>query len=56
MSLVNWYSNIKFIDEGWIAMNIDQLLLRGCELKNTEFVMGLVVYTGHETKVMLNGK
>ena len=28
--------------------------LRGCSLKNYEFVYGVVVYTGHETKTMLN--
>ncbi|XP_065183441.1 phospholipid-transporting ATPase VA-like [Sycon ciliatum] len=32
----------------------DNLLLRGCALRNTRSVLGLVVYTGHETKAMLN--
>lgn len=32
----------------------DQLLLRGAVLKNTKWVFGVVVYTGHETKLMLN--
>lgn len=30
------------------------VILRGCEIKNTEWVIGVVVYTGMETKVMLN--
>jgi len=30
------------------------LLLRGSSLKNTDWVYGLVVYTGHETRVMMN--
>ncbi|KRX57500.1 putative phospholipid-transporting ATPase VD [Trichinella sp. T9] len=30
------------------------LLLRGTELRNTDFVEGIVVYAGRETKVMLN--
>mmetsp|Transcript_13558 Transcript_13558/g.25965 ORF Transcript_13558/g.25965 Transcript_13558/m.25965 type:complete len:1142 (+) Transcript_13558:254-3679(+) len=31
------------------------LLLRGSSLRNTETVLGMVVYTGHQTKVMMNG-
>jgi len=30
------------------------LLLRGSSLKNTDWVYGLIVYTGHETRVMMN--
>lgn len=32
----------------------EQFLLRGSSLKNTEWVIGVSVYTGHETKIMLN--
>jgi phospholipid-transporting ATPase len=32
----------------------DQILLRGSSLRNTEYVYAIVVYTGHETKVMKN--
>ena len=32
----------------------DQLLLRGATLRNTPFVHGVVVFTGHETKLMRN--
>ena len=37
-----------------IPLNIDNLLLRGASLKNTEKVLGLVVYAGHDTKIMRN--
>ncbi|XP_054163939.1 phospholipid-transporting ATPase VD-like [Oppia nitens] len=37
-----------------ISINKDNLLLRDCVLKNTDFIDGLVVYAGHETKAMLN--
>ncbi|XP_072162375.1 phospholipid-transporting ATPase VD isoform X2 [Bemisia tabaci] len=37
-----------------IAIGTDNLLLRECVLKNTDFVEGIVVYAGHETKAMLN--
>lgn len=32
----------------------DNLLLRGSSLANTEWVLGAVVYAGHDTKVMMN--
>ncbi|RMJ14471.1 hypothetical protein BHE90_009901 [Fusarium euwallaceae] len=35
-------------------ITIDNLLLRGCNLRNTEWVLGVVVYTGHDTKIMQN--
>ena len=30
------------------------MLLRGSSLKNTEWIYGVAVYTGHETKIMKN--
>ncbi|PVH99245.1 phospholipid-translocating P-type ATPase [Periconia macrospinosa] len=35
-------------------ISINNLLLRGCQLRNTEWVLGCVVFTGEETKIMLN--
>lgn len=30
------------------------MLLRGSSLRNTEYIYGIVVFTGHETKIMKN--
>lgn len=35
-------------------ITINELLLRGCALRNTAWVIGLVIYTGADTKIMLN--
>eukprot|EP00054_Salpingoeca_dolichothecata_P027919 m.208040 g.208040 ORF g.208040 m.208040 type:complete len:1154 (-) comp26079_c0_seq4:30-3491(-) len=37
-----------------IALDSSNLLLRGCVLRNTDFVHGMVIYAGHDTKAMLN--
>ncbi|GLJ15943.1 hypothetical protein SUGI_0263490 [Cryptomeria japonica] len=37
-----------------ISLGPSNIILRGCELKNTAWVIGVVVYAGQETKVMLN--
>lgn len=36
-------------------MNHKNLLLRATKLKNTEWLVGMVVYTGKNTKIMQNG-
>ncbi|KAI9675252.1 MAG: hypothetical protein M1817_001154 [Caeruleum heppii] len=35
-------------------ISIQNMLLRGCSLRNTKWVLGVVVYTGEETKIMIN--
>lgn len=37
-----------------VPVGTENLLLRECMLKNTDFVEGIVVYAGHESKAMLN--
>ena len=39
-----------------ISLSYENLILRGCKLKNTSWVLGIVVYTGHETKIMKNSQ
>jgi len=36
------------------ALAHTHLLLRGASVQNTDWVVGVAVYTGHETKIMLN--
>ena len=33
-----------------------QLLLKGTKLRNTEWILGIIIYTGHNTKLMQNAK
>lgn len=35
-----------------VPLGPDQILLRGAQLRNTPWCYGLVVFTGHETKLM----
>lgn len=35
-------------------VGINNMLLRGCTLRNTDWVVGIVAFTGEETKIMLN--
>ncbi|KAG1764931.1 Ca-transporting ATPase [Suillus occidentalis] len=37
-----------------VSLGPDQMLLRGAQLRNTPWVYGIVVFTGHETKLMRN--
>ena len=37
-----------------VALSNDNVALRGMSLRNTEYVTGIVVYTGHDTKIQKN--
>ncbi|XP_007440101.1 probable phospholipid-transporting ATPase VD isoform X1 [Python bivittatus] len=45
---------IENTEQERVGLNKDNLLMRGCTVRNTETVVGIVVYAGHETKAMLN--
>ena len=37
-----------------MALDVDQVLLRGSSLRNTKWIYGVAIYTGHDSKVMMN--
>jgi len=37
-----------------IPLDNSNFVLRGCSLRNTHYIIGIISYTGHETKIMLN--
>ena len=37
-----------------VPVSIDEVLLRGCTLRNSGAVAGLVVYTGAEARIQMN--
>ncbi|QEU59569.1 Dnf1/Dnf2 [Kluyveromyces lactis] len=58
-NLYSYQGNLKWVDretglEKNEPVNINNLLLRGCTLRNTKWAMGIVVFTGPDTKIMLN--
>ncbi|GMM31804.1 aminophospholipid-translocating P4-type ATPase [Martiniozyma asiatica (nom. inval.)] len=60
-NLYSYEGNLKYFEEGnensqmgYEPVNINNMLLRGCSLRNTKWVVGLVVFTGDDTKIMLN--
>lgn len=46
--------NINLNNNESIYIDKDNFILRGCSLKQTQFVVGVVVYAGHSTKIMKN--
>ena len=43
-----------FFNQNKIHINIKNVLLRGSRLKNVDYVYGIVIYNGHDTKLMQN--
>ncbi|XP_055810180.1 phospholipid-transporting ATPase 3-like isoform X2 [Solanum dulcamara] len=52
-SLYTFAGNL-IIQKQTLPLGPNQLLLRGCSLRNTRYLVGAVIFTGHETKVMMN--
>uniref|UniRef100_A0A8D3D1T7 Phospholipid-transporting ATPase n=1 Tax=Scophthalmus maximus TaxID=52904 RepID=A0A8D3D1T7_SCOMX len=52
--LYDFVGNIRLDGHSTVPLGPDQILLRGAQLRNTQWVHGVVVYTGHDTKLMQN--
>eukprot|EP01119_Soliformovum_irregulare_P025055 TRINITY_DN9159_c0_g2_i1.p1 TRINITY_DN9159_c0_g2~~TRINITY_DN9159_c0_g2_i1.p1 ORF type:complete len:1196 (+),score=336.00 TRINITY_DN9159_c0_g2_i1:205-3792(+) len=46
----------RYEDSTPLSLSNNQILLRGCILKNTEWVIGVAVFTGNDTKVRQNAR
>lgn len=59
INLYTFSGKISVLDEGGkvkdtIPIGPTGLLLRGCMIRNTSWVIGVVIYTGKDTKIMRN--
>ncbi|XP_053164052.1 phospholipid-transporting ATPase IB isoform X3 [Hemicordylus capensis] len=52
--LYDFTGNLRFDGQSPVPIGPDQILLRGAQIRNTQWVLGIVVYTGHDTKLMQN--
>ena len=52
--LYKFQGNITLKSGEVVPLDADMILLRGSSLKNTAWVYGVAVFTGHETKIMKN--
>ncbi|XP_070159746.1 probable phospholipid-transporting ATPase IA isoform X7 [Polyergus mexicanus] len=52
--LYEFHGVLRETNKQSVALGPDQLLLRGAMLRNTRWVFGVVIYTGHDTKLMQN--
>ncbi|GCB65294.1 hypothetical protein scyTo_0007683, partial [Scyliorhinus torazame] len=52
--LYDFTGNLRIESNGPVSVGPDQILLRGAQLRNTQWIQGLVVYTGHDTKLVQN--
>ncbi|CAD8136462.1 unnamed protein product [Paramecium pentaurelia] len=55
-ALGDFEGSIHFPDGSKKVLNGKQLLLRGAFLRNTKFIVGVIAYTGEDTKIMRNAE
>ncbi|KAI3772430.1 hypothetical protein L6452_03616 [Arctium lappa] len=52
-SLYNFVGTMEFQEQQY-ALSPQQLLLRDSKLRNTDYIYGVVIFTGHDTKLRLH--
>uniref|UniRef100_A0A671W488 Phospholipid-transporting ATPase n=1 Tax=Sparus aurata TaxID=8175 RepID=A0A671W488_SPAAU len=52
--LYDFTGTLRLENQNPAPLGPDQVLLRGAQLRNTQWVVGIVVYTGHDSKLMQN--
>ncbi|XP_051267516.1 phospholipid-transporting ATPase IB isoform X2 [Dicentrarchus labrax] len=52
--LYDFTGTLRLENQNPAPLGPDQVLLRGAQLRNTQWVAGIVVYTGHDSKLMQN--
>ncbi|KAF7691668.1 phospholipid-transporting ATPase IB isoform X2 [Silurus meridionalis] len=52
--LYDFTGTLRLDNHNPVALGPDQVLLRGAQIRNTQWVVGIVVYTGHDSKLMQN--
>jgi phospholipid-transporting ATPase len=53
-SMIYQFKGKVVLGEEVVPVAAENFLLRSSSLRNTDFIIGVVVYTGHESKIMLN--
>lgn len=51
---MNTFKGTLILDNISVPLSMNELLLRGSNLKNTDWIIGIVIYTGEETKQVMN--
>ena len=51
-----WNGQVLEYDREEIQCDIDNIVLKGCFLKNTDYIIGIIIYSGKNTKIMKNAK
>jgi magnesium-transporting ATPase (P-type) len=55
-SVIHQFNGTMKLNDGEIFLDSSSLLLRGSSLRNTKWILAVVVYTGKETKIIMNSR